>query len=78
VAYQGSKEVYQSIILLHAYSDDKWVIITQKFIYLYQIPLPSDCIVLAEQNNKKAGSSMFQINPLLILCQRILKGCIKA
>lgn len=46
VAYRGSKDVYEEVLKLHCFSDDSWLIITQKFIYHYEIPSPSQNVVL--------------------------------
>ncbi len=77
VAYKESKEVYQEILGMHGYNDSSWLIITQRFIYLYEIPIPSQNIILLEQSNQRKDSPYKQ-NPLLILCQRLPTGCIKA
>lgn len=74
---EQSKEKYQEILLFHNYHDSKWLILTNKFIYVYQIPTPAENIILTNQNNLHRANSS-KLNPLLLLCQRLPKGCIKA
>ena len=50
---------------------------TSKFIYLYRVPVPGENIVLSEQNNLHRANSN-KPNPLLLLCQRLPQGCLKA
>lgn len=77
IVLSSSKEKYQEILLLHSYSDTEWLVLTNKFLYFYRIPLPSENIILKEQNNLHKASA-YKLNPLLLMCQRLPKGCVKA
>jgi hypothetical protein len=63
---------------LHCYDDYSWLIISSRFIYYYQLPAPSQNVILYEQNNSISKDKIFQANPLLLLCQRLPAGCIRA
>ncbi len=46
VVYPENREVYQEILTLHCYDDNSWLVLTQRFIYLYRIPTPNENIML--------------------------------
>ena len=78
ISHSGQgKEKYEEILLFHSYSDTEWLILTAKFLYFYRIPLPAENIILKEQNNLNRAAS-HRPNPLLLMCQRLPKGCLKA
>lgn len=73
----SSKEKYQEILLFENYSDSEWLILNSKYLYFYRIPLPAENIVLKKQNNLHRVNA-HSPNPLLLMCQRLPQGCVKA
>jgi hypothetical protein len=72
VVYPENREVYQEILTLHCYDDNSWLVLTQRFIYLYRIPTPNEkhYAAIAETTQEKTANT----SPTLCSCSA--SGCL--